>query len=120
MGYFYDPYLTQNNKGVEEKQRISIGDIDILSKFYPGGSADTEMLIRQISSLDIHTENKTDWKTIGFIVGGLVIIILIYIIGDRFLYTTTLVKPTTYLKTDYTAYRRSHGVSPSSYTPKKY
>ena len=60
-------------------------------------------------------KSKTNWKIIGFIVGGVIILIFLYIISYK-----SINSMYNYSETNYNAYRRSHILSNGSYKPRKY
>ena len=122
MEYFFPGSLTTNDVGTPNNHRLSRTDVKYISKVYPGGMMDPEEFYMNVYGSSINAtpgEGKTfDWKIVGYVAAGVAGLILIIWIfnklrkgGGRRVSRNGL---------DYSAWRRSYGASPRSFTPRRY
>jgi hypothetical protein len=93
MLYYFPSSLTVNNKGTNLNQRLSRGDVNYISKIYPGGYLSPEEFYQKAYGESILEKNikftkpkhkKFNWEIILYIIITIVGILIIYIIINHF------------------------------------
>lgn len=123
MLYFFPPQLTTNHKGTNNNHRISPEDAIYISKVYPGGQLSPEEFYEHVYGESLNQaegEGKTTWKTILFVLAGLVALFMIYWIIRFFVKKRKSTKGGSYKNFSHWNKSRGGSQSPHSYRPLRF
>jgi hypothetical protein len=113
MEYFFPDYLTTNGIGTPNNHRLSEKDINYISSIYPGGRIPPKEFYNNIyGNSNQPTNHMKQWKIVGYISIGIAILVVIF-----FVIKFGKLKG---LSINYSDWRKTHGGSSHSFTPRRY